>query len=158
MEEVKKIFVEHQIKSIADVDVIVWAGTMTGTSGPLAEDPDILEIASLDKSDRRELKRVETLLSKMIENAEGEFSLNSAEGEIYAREAFGKQCRRLVEGSIEPYDLCRCVFSVQSLFNSPGWLGYLPKLCEPIEPGTPAEAVSDLVTAAQAHLSAEESP
>jgi hypothetical protein len=154
MEDLKKIFVEQQIKTITEVDVIMWAGTAVESAGSLAENPDILELASINKSNRLEFKRVGPLLANAIEGIEGGFSLDSPEAEAYAQEGFRKQCQRLVEGSIEPYDLCRCVFPIESLFHSPRWLGNFPKLCEPIEPGTPAEAVPDLVRSAEGYLSA----
>ncbi len=157
MEELKKIFVAHQIGSMKEVDVIWWAETLVGESGPLSTEPDLLELASINKSNRRELKRVGMLLSSLMEIVESGFSLKSAEAEGYAREAFRNQCQRLVEGAIEPFDLCRCVFPIESLFNSPRWLRNFPRLCERIEPGTPAEKTPDLVRSAQALLSSEPS-
>ncbi len=154
MEDLKQIFVEHQIKTVSEVDVILWAEIVVESAGPLAENPNILELASLNKSNRLDFKRVGPLLTNAIEETETEFSLNSPEAERYAQEGFYKQCQRLVEGSIAPYDLCRCVFPIESLFRSPKWLGMFPKLCEPIEPGTPAEAVPDLVRLAERFLSA----
>lgn len=154
MEELKQMFVEHQIKTVTEVDVILWAGTVVESAGPLAGNPDILELASLNKSNRLEFKRVGPLLANAIEETEAGFSLDSPEAEAYAQGGFHKQCQRLVEGSIAPYDLCRCVFPIESLFRSPKWLGNFPKLCEPIEPGTPAEAVPELVRSAEGFLSA----
>lgn len=136
----EKIYVEYFVNAINESDIIDWA--VDALSDSFADDPPVLEIASLNSSIRNEYERAPFLLTDLVKRRG--FIINSVRGIAYAKEALRRVCERYLHNEARPYDVCKMVTPIEHFFDYHDWLGNLFNACDWIEPDTKKEEVTGL--------------
>jgi hypothetical protein len=121
--------VQREMEILSDADLVSWARAALRQEGPVASDPDIVELASIQFGNPR-LSEARALLRSAVLRSSPDFDMTAREVQASARAAFIALCARFIAEDLPPYDFCRVVHASESAFDFPAWLGDFYNQCD----------------------------
>lgn len=130
----RRLLTEHALEVATDEDAQRWARS-TLDDASHSYDPELLLALGFQVVGRRTCSpEVRGLLAVAARTEDPEFEVSGSAGELLAQQVLEEQCRRLLDGYIGPWGVCKLVPAIESLFDFPGWLGEMYDHCDWCEP------------------------
>ena len=128
------VYIGSEVGCFDDLFLIEWAMDYIHLAGDLADDPDYIELISIDYRQKFELEKAGDYLRAIIKRNWPDFDIISADSEAIAKEFFHNLLRDYLQGKCKPYEVCELVNSLESIYGVPGWLGNMYSICDQIDP------------------------
>jgi hypothetical protein len=133
--DLERRLVERELEMLSDVDLVRWARAAIRRDDPVASDPDVVELASLQFGNPR-LNEALGLLRSAVIRANPHFDIRGPEPQAHGRAMFIQVCRRYLDENLPPYELCRIAEAIEPVFDYPSWLGDFWNQCDWCEPNS----------------------
>ncbi len=117
-------------------DLVEWAVQYLRTSEHFSDDPDLIELASINEKNKFEVEKAGIFLANFVKKQWPDYVLKNNKAETYAKEYFKTRLKEYLIGQYSPYELCRMVTLIEEAFDFPKWLGNMYNACDWIEPHT----------------------
>jgi hypothetical protein len=129
-------YIAYEVEYLDDRALIDWAVEYLPSSEYFDKDFDLIELASINTNNIREVEKAGSYLSSFISRQWPVFNLKGSKAEFYAKKFFHQRMKQYLEGRCRPYDVCKMVSSIEQLYDFPDWLGNMYNACDWIEPET----------------------
>ncbi len=126
--------IAYEIGYLNDRDLVEWAVSYLPTSDYFGDDPDLVDLVSINTKQVREIEKAGDILSRFISRQWPEFRIDGKKSEHYVKKFFHERLREYLEGGCKPYDVCRMIAPIEQIFDCPDWLGNMYNACDWIEP------------------------
>ncbi|MFD9897539.1 hypothetical protein [Mesorhizobium sp. NPDC059025] len=157
------VLIAREINAISDLEIIIWANRHR-PSESYADDADFLNLARSNPRNEGNLGKARQHLDELVGRRFPAFSLTSKEGEEIARSIFLRRIRAYLDDASKPFQTCRMLSPIESLYGYPEWLGDFDNGCDWIDQRTEREdaqhlhdVIAALLAANRTHLSLEKS-
>ena len=83
-------YIAYEVGYLIYGDLIEWANEYLPDSEYFSDDPDLIELMSINTTVKSEVEKAGTRLKNFIDKLWPEFNLNSSKAEIYAKKYFAR--------------------------------------------------------------------
>jgi len=129
-------YIGYEVSYFADEDLIKWAIEYLPNSEYFSDDPDLIELVSINTKMKHEVEKAGTYLKAFVNKQWLEYTLKNAKSEMYAKKYFKDRLREYLAGNCTPYDVCRMISPIEQIYDFPGWLGDMYNACDWVGPDT----------------------
>jgi hypothetical protein len=129
-------YIGYEVGYFTDTDLVDWAVQYLPTSEYFSDDPDLVELASINEKNKFEVEKAGDHLRAFVKKQWPDYSLKNNKAEIYAKKYLKSRLREYLAGQCSPYEVCRMVTPIEQVFDFPKWLGNMYNACDWIEPNT----------------------
>jgi len=132
-------YIGYEVGYFTDSDLVEWSIEYLPNSEYFSNDPDLIELVSINAKQKREVEKAGTYLRNFINKQWPNYSISNPKAEMYGKKYFKSRLREYLVGKCTPYDVCRMISSIEQVFDFPSWLGNMYNVCDWIEPETSSD-------------------